>query len=320
MSILLDAVTRAKQQQLDDNLDPVLAPRMPSPVSAPWPWLRLLGGLGVLLLGVVSAWWYWQASAPGGASAQRVTVSPPPSNPSAGNKPATAEASVIVTPKADVRVAGRAALPIAQPLPVRTAEPSSALLASSQAVLPSTPVAATGQHQAVPADGQKTVSNQELNDGNAPIILGAKPNQRGLEVLQSLQQQTAAKHEVPSESTPAPQPVAADEQQALIAKFQAALSEVERRNALDNTAAPVTAAQPQYPSYGNLPASLQLQVPEFNIMAHMYATNPAKRWLNVDGQELREGDKIKGRLQIIEIRPRDVILDIQGTHFKVPAI
>ncbi|MDN5370437.1 MAG: ral secretion pathway protein, partial [Shewanella sp.] len=52
----------------------------------------------------------------------------------------------------------------------------------------------------------------------------------------------------------------------------------------------------------------------------MYATDPTKRWLNVDGKELQEGDKIKSKLKIIEIRPRDVVLDIQGTRFKVPAI
>ncbi|MGL5669484.1 MAG: general secretion pathway protein GspB, partial [Shewanella sp.] len=74
------------------------------------------------------------------------------------------------------------------------------------------------------------------------------------------------------------------------------------------------------PKYGQLPAGLQLQVPEFNIVAHVYSTDASQRWLNVDGAELQEGDQIGGKLKIIAIRPRDVVLEIQGTQFRVPAI
>lgn len=116
------------------------------------------------------------------------------------------------------------------------------------------------------------------------------------------------------------------EEDRLVATFQSALKGVEYGNAA-NTAVTAAHLDPtpkpaadDIPKYGQLPAGLQLQVPEFNIVAHVYSTNASQRWLNVDGAELQEGDMIAGKLKIIAIRPRDVVLAIQDTQFKVPAI
>lgn len=315
MSILLDAVTRAKQQQLDSNLDPVLAPRIPIAKTTSLPWKPIAVVMMALLAGGALAFaWHWQVKAVS-------TVTPEPQVPAVVSVPQVkTDTAKDTAADAGVRVAGRAALPIAQPLPSPQYAAQVATSQPNQAVAVDKTVTPSAQPQ--------VVESVAANDGNDPIILGAQPNQRGLQALQDLKNevQTAA-DETGIEDQPQPQsqPVQED-QQALIAKFQAALSEVERRNAIDKPMTP-TEEQPlpkqqnlQYPSYGNLPASLQLQVPEFNITAHMYATDPTKRWLNVDGKELQEGDKIKSKLKIIEIRPRDVVLDIQGTRFKVPAI
>lgn len=154
-----------------------------------------------------------------------------------------------------------------------------------------------------------------------PIILGANANAQGFATLEALRQQVnAAAVDVGLNTSQSRQ----DDE--LVATFQAALKEVEYTNA---TKTPVT--QPKLdpipktenddiPRYGQLAAGLQLQVPEFNIVAHVYSTNASQRWLNVDGAELQEGDLIAGKLKIIAIRPRDVVLDIQGTQFRVPAI
>lgn len=315
MSILLDAVTRAKQQQLDSHLDPVLAPRIAIEKTTSLPWKPIAVVMMALLAGGALAFaWHWQVKAVS-------TVTPEPQVPAVASVPQVKTNTAKDTAAdAGVRVAGRAALPIAQLLPSPQYAAQVVTSQPNQAVAVDKTVTPSAQPQ--------VVESVAANDGNDPIILGAQPNQRGLQALQDLKNevQTAA-DETGIEDQPQPQsqPVQED-QQALIAKFQAALSEVERRNAIDKPMTP-TKEQPlpkqqnlQYPSYGNLPASLQLQVPEFNITAHMYATDPTKRWLNVDGKELQEGDKIKGKLKIIEIRPRDVVLDIQGTRFKVPAI
>lgn len=319
MSILLDAVTRAKQQQLDDNLDPVLAPRFPVETPAAFPWLPIaLAVVAALAVGgaLAFAWQLWQVQSPAIVPTSTPQVSAVDTRKSVINEAVVKDPAI----EPEVRVAGRAALPIAQPLPMPQ---YSAPVAQQPQPQPNDTTTAAVPTSSAQPQPQETAS-VAADDGNEPIILGAQPNQRGLQALKELKSevQTAA-DENGLEDQPQP---AQDDQQALIAKFQAALSEVERRNAIDKPITP-TDEQPvqklqnlQYPSYGNLPASLQLQVPEFNITAHMYATDPAKRWLNVDGKELQEGDKIKGKLKIIEIRPRDVVLDIQGTHFKVPAI
>ena len=117
-----------------------------------------------------------------------------------------------------------------------------------------------------------------------------------------------------------------DERNNLLAAFEVALKDVEFEQSVNQQ---VTEAKldpiprpnnQQIPSYGDLPASVQLQVPEFNINAHVYSSEPNNRWLNVDGVELQQGDMIKNKLTIIEIRPRDIVLDINGEQFRVPAI
>ncbi|MBB1270883.1 general secretion pathway protein GspB [Shewanella sp. SR44-3] len=116
------------------------------------------------------------------------------------------------------------------------------------------------------------------------------------------------------------------EKDNLMAAFATALKDVEyeksaNQNITPEAVDPIAQTQTQdYPKFGQLPVNLQLQVPEFSVVAHVYSSVASNRWLNVDGVELQEGDKIQDKLTLIEIRPRDIVLDIQGTKFKVPAI
>ncbi|UJF21488.1 general secretion pathway protein GspB [Shewanella sp. OMA3-2] len=161
-----------------------------------------------------------------------------------------------------------------------------------------------------------------------PIILGANANQRGLKELEALKLQVnMAANEVDFKSVRQPKShLDVNRDSNLANAFAAALKDVEYEQSAnkDVTAAkldPIPQAKPQgIPKYGDLPASVQLSVPEFNIVAHVYSSDPNNRWLNVDGKELQQGDMIQGKLTIIEIRPRDIILEINGQEFKVPAI
>ncbi|WP_299492359.1 general secretion pathway protein GspB [uncultured Shewanella sp.] len=130
-----------------------------------------------------------------------------------------------------------------------------------------------------------------------------------------------------------------EENALLIATLQKELRQVEREHAqaADVQLSASTSTEPsaqasskppaytfaesstQVPKYGQLPTAVQLQVPEFNINGHVYSSNVDKRWLNVDGVELQQGDLIQGKLKIIEIRPQDVVLEISGNKFSVPA-
>lgn len=171
---------------------------------------------------------------------------------------------------------------------------------------------------------QTQESNRQQAQQREAIALGVKANRRGLAELEALRLQVnAAAEDVDFASVKAP---SIKEQSNLIAAFETALKDVEYEQSANQQ---VTSAKldpiprpsnQQIPKYGDLPASVQLQVPEFNINAHVYSTEPSNRWLNVDGVELQQGDMIKNKLTIVEIRPRDIVLEIDGEQFRVPAI
>lgn len=386
MSILLDAVTRAKQQEMGEQLDPVLTPRAQyrrqSSAS------RYLKPLAVLVAAVLAGGalaWGWhsldtnkkplapETSSVGGQASQQQARQ---QDESQGYKQPTQAAEVAEPGTTEVRLAGKVALPMAQPIPQTQAVQSRTI--QSQNTLPQnaqaenrvainqslmnqssinqssinqsgeaeiaarqTPASinaqSTGsdllaasvaeaakelQFAQLQADGSATVNQpQEMPAADdEPIILGANPNRRGLEVLESLKRQVNEAAEDVGLSS-----AESRRQDELVAQFQAALADVEHRHSAEKPVSPpeldpIPKAEEEVPPYGGLPAGLQLQVPEFEISAHVYASEPSKRWLNVEGAELQEGDSIKGQLKIVEIRPRDVVLEIQGQKFRVPAI
>lgn len=379
MSILLDAVSRNKQQQTSPLPDAITTPRAhyPRPRKAAMP-VAKLALLGVAVAAGIGLAWAistWQQQATTVSLAQlRHDV------PSVKNSAALERTQVRVvqasTEQKGVTLAGKVALPRAQALPEshllesrymgQTADarfmPPTGVNAlaygaqgqngvSVQAYQPQTS-AYSGQDTAyqasafthsphsvaspsVPADSsyadymstsaqvaQGQDAQEHLQDENRqqqPVALGVRDT--GVSQLDVLRQQvSAAAADVGLETNQSRQ------DDKLVATFQDALKEVEYTQAAKT---PVTAAKvdpiprtaaDDIPRYGQLPAALQLQVPEFNIVAHVYSSDESQRWLNVDGAELQEGGMIGGKLTIIEIRPRDVVLDIQGTQFKVPAI
>ncbi|MGI3042625.1 general secretion pathway protein GspB [Shewanella algae] len=381
MSILLDAVTRAKQQEMGEQLDPVLTPRAQyrrqSSAS------RYLKPLAVLVAAVLAGGalaWGWhsldtnkkplapETSSVGGQASQQQARQ---QDESQGYKQPTQAAEVAEQGATEVRLAGKVALPMAQPIPQTQAvqsrtiqaqntrpqnvqaanratinqssvnqssinqsgeaeiaarqSPASVNAQSTGSDLLAASVAEAAkelQFAQLQADGSATVNQpQEMPAADdEPIILGANPNRRGLEVLESLKRQVNEAAEDVGLSS-----AESRRQDELVAQFQAALADVEHRHSAEKPVSPpeldpIPKAEEEVPPYGGLPAGLQLQVPEFEISAHVYASEPSKRWLNVEGAELQEGDSIKGQLKIVEIRPRDVVLEIQGQKFRVPAI
>ncbi|WP_394391938.1 general secretion pathway protein GspB [Shewanella woodyi] len=333
MSILLDAVTRAKQQDADINLDPVLTPR------AQYEQLSrgrnrgvlLLLSLVILSLLVVIIWLARDQNT------EVVKIESQPQQvesvlPEKVQEIAVADESS-ASVKNGIQLAGKVALPIAESMPARY-----------QAQSQPQPQPQTQPRQVVRESSSRNLTASSVDDtAGEPIILGANANHKGQELLNSLKYQVdSAAHDLGMTKSQVQQQSAQTQNQAqpqveeetrnyqsegnLLAAFEAALKEVEVNKSV---ATPVTQKsldpiptpkQDTLPSYGQLPAGLQLQVPEFNINAHVYSSDPNNRWLNVDGAELQQGDSIGGKLEIVEIRPRDVVLAIQGTEFKVPAI
>ncbi|MGI2257834.1 general secretion pathway protein GspB [Shewanella sp. GXUN23E] len=311
MSILLDAVIRNKQQgQLPD---PATAPRPYVDHPQRWPVKAVAAVVLSLLAGGGAAFGLnlWLNKEEPVAMVLPAQEAEPASliamQAGQTNQPAsyTQPHAVQVANDPGVRLAGRGNIPVARPGPVL----------SQQAAEPGRSSAAAPVKVAV----QPAYSEPEASA--APLVLGANSDltPQQLEILRR-------------ETGHAPQGMADLGQEAkaaqdnLLAAFEQALKDVEYQHSVKEGVTPAKldpipeVAESDFPRYGDLSPALQQQVPEFNIVAHVYASNPKNRWLNVDGRELQQGDTIGGKLKIVEIRPRDVVLEIAGTEFIVPAI
>jgi len=341
MSILLDAVTRDKQQSQAIQHDVVMTPRAQYQThNNEYLIAKRSAFFVVLFLSVIAlAWVLSQVLLKSVANTyddqfarsntQQNEVEQVTAQPALSEQPFNA---------AGVKLAGKVALPVAQAMP-QTDVPTfqrqpvsvNGAVANSGGSKTSTNsgqqdllAAVLTAQKSVETDSANMVDNTQPSSGDAePIILGANANQRGQDMLASLQYEVdLAAADVGLDRKPKPK-----NDNNLVAAFEAALKEVERENAVATPVSkpeldpiPTTPKSDPIPKYGQLPAGLQLQVPEFNINAHVYSSVVDNRWLNVDGKELQQGDKIQGKLTVVEIRPRDVVLSIEGTEFKVPAI
>ncbi len=97
---------------------------------------------------------------------------------------------------------------------------------------------------------------------------------------------------------------------------------------MDNTAAS-NAVEPrnsrfvadeQIPKLGQLSLSFQKQLPDLEISAHVFATEPTKRLVRANGRELQEGDEAAPGVRIKEILPNEVVLEMNQQAFRVPAL
>lgn len=176
---------------------------------------------------------------------------------------------------------------------------------------------------------QKVVSNSgeqkntiEKTSQDQPIVLGAV-NHLTKEQLAIIEKEAAIK--------PKPLPVetskteGSQKEDDLVAALQAALKDVEYERAItksigESDIPPIDVnIKDDLPKVEQLNNNFKRKIPAFHVLAHVYANSPERRWLNVDGEELQEGDMIHGALKIVEIRPRDIVLEIEGIKFKIPA-
>ena len=316
MSILLDAVIRNKQQgQLPD---PATAPRSYEQVQRRWP-IRATAAVVISLLAGAGAAFGLNLLLNKEDTGLPVTAPVTIPAPEQAMVPAQASNSAVATPdaksthSAEVRLAGRGNLPVAQPSP--------ATHASGANRSETLPAMASQTHREMRPTTPAVQSQASAGSGTQPLVLGANTDLTP-EQLEILRREAGTSPEGMADLGQE----AKQQQENLVAAFEQALKEVEYQHSVNEGVTPKPLdpiPEPQdsgLPKYGDLPLSLQQQVPDFNIVAHVYASNPDNRWLNVDGRELQQGDTIVGKLRIVEIRPRDVVLEINGTEFTVPAI
>ncbi|GLS82466.1 general secretion pathway protein GspB [Paraferrimonas haliotis] len=301
MSILQDALDRSNNR----------LPRQPTATPRRTGFWLLIAAVALTTAGVSVAvtWWIMQPSTQSAAEHSglpKIQESNSPSQPLNAQQQMQAQPQPQPQPQPRVRLAGRVTLPEQQPLRESRPQP---------------PTQAEQVEQSQPYRQSEPVSPQSngytLADGS--LVLGAKPSEQQQQQLQ----QSANQASVGTSQNPQ-----VNDETALIAALEAALADVEKERALEKPMVdpqldPLPKDAPQatdIPKPSQLPQAFQDRIPRFNISAHIYAAKPQDRWLSVDGVELQQGDRIQGALRVVEIRPQDVVLELDGTEFRVDAL
>ncbi|MCC5867495.1 MAG: general secretion pathway protein GspB [Gammaproteobacteria bacterium] len=72
------------------------------------------------------------------------------------------------------------------------------------------------------------------------------------------------------------------------------------------------------PSADELTASGELTIPDLHMDLHVYATDPAQRFVFINGRRLRQGDEISPDLRVHEILADGIVLQQGSTRFILP--
>jgi general secretion pathway protein B len=99
-------------------------------------------------------------------------------------------------------------------------------------------------------------------------------------------------------------------------RFASALAETEQSRPAANLTAHSAPAQ----DVGMLDLTLQRQLPRLKFEAHVFATQPAQRWVKVNGKSLQEGQWITADVRLKEITPHYVLLEFGNTLFSMRAL
>lgn len=83
-------------------------------------------------------------------------------------------------------------------------------------------------------------------------------------------------------------------------------------------ATPVEARASDLPSLDELTTRGELTLPELHMDLHVYATDPAQRFVFINGRRLRHGDETAGGVRVVEILADGVILQHGGMRFVLP--
>lgn len=61
------------------------------------------------------------------------------------------------------------------------------------------------------------------------------------------------------------------------------------------------------------------RLPAMNLETHMYSSDSQRRWIKINGQELREGDRFNGMI-LEKIQPQQVIVRFDNELIRIPAL
>ncbi|MDZ7686916.1 MAG: general secretion pathway protein GspB [Gammaproteobacteria bacterium] len=71
---------------------------------------------------------------------------------------------------------------------------------------------------------------------------------------------------------------------------------------------------------GELPSSVQQQLPDLRFSSHIYASAPDLRMVNINGKSLREGELVSDGIRLVEITEEGVVLRYRDYRFEVSVL
>jgi general secretion pathway protein B len=110
--------------------------------------------------------------------------------------------------------------------------------------------------------------------------------------------------------------VQAPVQQANVATAQPNAAPAKPTDAIQMS--PTASAAPAVPQYYELAYSVRKDIPQFNLSMHVFAADPAARFVVVDGERKVEGDTVKEGLVLREVRTDGIVLEFRGQRFFYP--
>ena len=125
----------------------------------------------------------------------------------------------------------------------------------------------------------------------------------------------------PALAVPLAVPVASALAASVVAANAAALPpRVASSAGLPLLAAPATApaSAPRLPTLAELPETVRRELPVFTLGGSVYAEQASQRMVIINGQVLREGERLAPELLLQQIRLKSVLLDYRGQRFELP--
>ena len=104
----------------------------------------------------------------------------------------------------------------------------------------------------------------------------------------------------------------------LVARFRDAIAELDNEPERDYTPTPTN--KPDVPMVHELPAWILTDLPSMAFSAHMYASDPAERWIRVNGIRVEEGGLVDEGLRLVSIEPQHVVMNFKGETFSMAAL
>jgi len=184
-------------------------------------------------------------------------------------------------------------------------------------------------------DGTQAVSgpveNKKQSDQSATPIPGASDNavrsRTPVESYQAPQSNEAAstavaqepaKPQAPSQVQEAPADGPVSSEQRAAADSPASLPQIAADNEpLEVVTERYNPGEPEPLGYWDLPDAVRADVPEIKFSVLVYATDPAQRFVLINGQRLTEGDSVKPGLVVEEIQRDGVLFSYRLYRFLV---